>query len=230
MLEDLTLIVGEGYVLTGDDTAKWATDWTGAYIATPIAVVRPSCTEEVAKITAWANRVGQPIVPVSGNTGLNGGAFSDGALVLSLDRLKNVETIDVAGRTAIVGAGVILSQLHEAVAEHDLIFPMTFGARGSAMMGGILSTNAGGSNVVRYGNTRDLVMGIEVVMADGRVMDLMTALHKDNSGLNLRHMMIGAEGTLGVITGAVLKLHRKPIAYATGLNSFIDYQRLRHWE
>lgn len=215
MLNKLSEIVGPAYVLTGNDTAKWQRDWTGAYVATPLAVVRPANTEQVAAIMALAHADGQAVVPVSGNTGLNGGAFGEGALLLSVDRLNRIETVDVAGRTATVGAGVILTQLHEAVDAHDLIFPLTFGARGSAMIGGVLSTNAGGSNVVRYGNTRDLVFGIEVVMADGRIMNLMTALHKDNSGLNLRHLMIGAEGTLGIITRAIVKLHAKPRAYGT---------------
>ncbi|SEW38045.1 FAD/FMN-containing dehydrogenase [Cognatiyoonia koreensis] len=215
MIEDLSAIVGPRYVLTGADTDKWGRDWTGAYVAQPLAVVRPADTAEVAAVMAFAHAASLPVVPVSGNTGLNGGAHGDNAIVLSLDRLNSIETIDVAGRSATVGAGVVLTQLHDAVAAHDLIFPMTFGARGSAMVGGILSTNAGGSNVVRYGNTRDLVLGIEVVMADGRIMDLMTALHKDNSGLNLRHLMIGAEGTLGIITRAIVKLFPKPAAYAT---------------
>lgn len=214
MIEDLRQIVGDRYVLTGDDTAKWARDWTGAYVATPLAVVRPANTNEVAAVVRVANAKDQAIVPVSGNTGLNGGAYAEDALLLSLDRLNTIESIDVAGRSAIVGAGVILTQLHDATDAHDLIFPLTFGARGSAMIGGVLSTNAGGSNVVRYGNTRDLVLGIEVVMANGDVMDLMTALHKDNSGLNLKHLMIGAEGTLGIITRAVVKLFPKPQDYA----------------
>ena len=215
MIDTLAGIVGPSYVLTGDDTAKWQRDWTGAYVATPVAVVRPANTAEVAAIMKFADDEGQAVVPVSGNTGLNGGAFGEGALLLSVDRLNQIEAIDSTGRTATVGAGVILSQLHDAVDAYDLIFPLTFGARGSAMIGGVLSTNAGGSNVVRYGNTRDLVFGIEVVMADGRIMNLMTALHKDNSGLNLRHLMIGAEGTLGIITRAIVKLFAKPRAYGT---------------
>jgi len=155
MIDTLAGIVGPSYVLTGDDTAKWQRDWTGAYVATPVAVVRPANTAEVAAIMKLAHDAGQAVVPVSGNTGLNGGAFGEGALLLSVDRLNQIEAIDSTGRTATVGAGVILSQLHDAVDAHDLIFPLTFGARGSAMIGGVLSTNAGGSNVVRYGNTRD---------------------------------------------------------------------------
>ena len=213
----LAAIVGPAHVLTGADTDKWSSDWTGTFTATPMAVVRPADTPQVSAIMKWAHATGTAVVPVSGNTGLTGGAMADGALVLSLDRLNQITEIDVAGRTAQVGAGVILASLHDAVDAHDLIFPLTFGARGSAMIGGVLSTNAGGSNVLRYGNTRDLVMGIEVVMADGQIMDLMGALHKDNSGLNLKQLMIGAEGSLGIITAAVVKLFAKPRAYATAM-------------
>ena len=215
--------IGDAFVLTAPaDTAKWARDWAGEYTSDPIAVLRPADTAQVAAVMAIAHETGTPVVPVGGNTGLNGGAVANGAVQVSLDRLNQITSIDPAGRTATVGAGVILSNLHDAVADHDLIFPLTFGARGSAMIGGVLSTNAGGSNVLRYGNTRDLVLGIEVVMADGRIMNLMGALHKDNSGLNLKHLMIGAEGTLGVITAAVVKLSPKPHAYATAMVAAVD--------
>lgn len=222
-LDQLRSAIGAQFVLTDPtDTAKWASDWTGRYLSSPLAVLRPANTAEVAAIMKIAHTNNTAIVPVSGNTGLNGGASTDGALMLSLDRLNQISKIDVEGRTATVGAGVILSAVHDAVAEHGLIFPLTFGARGSAMIGGVLSTNAGGSNVVRYGNTRDLVMGIEVVMADGEIMNLLGALHKDNSGLNLKHLMIGAEGTLGIITAAVVKLSPKPAAYATAMVAMPD--------
>ena len=217
ILDQLRSALGHDAVLTGSGTAKWDQDWTGAYQSTPLAVLRPRNTSDVSAIMKIAYRTKTPVVPVSGNTGLNGGAQAQGALLLSLDRLNTISVLDVQGRTATVGAGVILSNLHTATEEHDLIFPLTFGARGSAMIGGVLSTNAGGSNVLRYGNTRDLVLGIEVVMANGEIMNLMGALHKDNSGLNLKHLMIGAEGTLGIITQAVVKLFAKPQAYATAM-------------
>ena len=217
IIDNISAIIGKNRVLTGSDAAPYATDWTGNYTGMPLAVLRPGDTAEVSAILKIAHASGTPVVPASGRTGLNGGTLADGALLLSLDRLNTITKIDTAGRTATVGAGVILSQLHDAADAHDLIFPLTFGARGSAMIGGVLSTNAGGSNVLRYGNTRDLCLGLEVVMADGRVMNLMSALHKDNSGLNLRHLMIGAEGTLGIITAAVMKLKPKPRAYATAM-------------
>ena len=217
MIEKLRAIVGEDYLLTGGDLAGWSQDWTGNYQFTPLAVVRPASTAEVSEIVKWANRTGTAIVPVSGNTGLAGGTRADDAVMLSLDRMNRIREIRPEARIAIVEAGVILSNLHEAVEERDMIFPLTFGAKGSAMIGGVLSTNAGGSNVLRYGNTRDLVLGIEAVLPTGEVMDIMSELHKDNSGYNLKHLLIGAEGTLGIITGAVLKLHPKPGAYATAM-------------
>ena len=213
----LTEIVGEAYALTGNAADKWRKDWTGDYTVDPAVVVRPGSTEDVSRLMAYAQTHELPVVPVSGNTGLTGATSNNGAIMLSVDRLNAIEDIDVEGRTVTVGSGAVLQSIHEAVDAHDLIFPLTFGARGTAMIGGALSTNAGGSNVVRYGNTRDLCLGLEVVLADGRVMNLMSALHKDNSGYNLKHLMIGAEGTLGVITRAVLKLFSKPKTYATAM-------------
>lgn len=217
VLDRFEAALGAAHVLTGAATEKWRSDWTGDYTIAPAAVLRPGSTAEVAAILAIANETRTPVVPVSGNTGLTGATANEGAMMISLDRMNRVRGIDPVGRTITVDAGVILSAMHDAAAEHGLIFPLTFGARGTAMIGGALSTNAGGSNVLRYGNTRDLCLGLEVVLPDGRVMNLMSALHKDNSGLNLRHLMIGAEGTLGIITGAVMKLFRKPAAYATAM-------------
>ena len=217
ILDQMRTAIGADYVLIGQDTAKWQSDWTGDYILAPHAVVRPGSTADVAAILRLANDAGTAIVPVSGNTGLTGATSNDGAIMLSLDRMNKIRDVNPTGRTITVDAGVVLSAIHDASDAHDLLFPLTFGARGTAMIGGALSTNAGGSNVLRYGNTRDLCLGVEVVLPDGRVMDLMSELHKDNSGLNLRNLVIGAEGTLGVITRAVLKLHPKPIAYATAM-------------
>ena len=217
MLDALQAIVGVENVMTGADRARWQKDWTGYFPSDPVAVVRPSSTAEVAEIVRHANHTNTPVVPVSGNTGLAGGAQANGAIALSLDRMNKIRDIRSDARIAVVEAGVILSDLHSAAQERDLIFPLTFGAKGSAMIGGVLSTNAGGSNVLRYGNTRDLVLGIEAVMPTGEIIDLMSELHKDNSGYNLKHLLIGAEGTLGIITGAVLKLMPRPQAYATAM-------------
>lgn len=217
ILNDLKDAIGADYVLTDAATEKWQSDWTGDYELKPAVVVRPGSTAEVAAILRIANAADFSVVPVSGNTGLTGATSNNGAIMLSVDRLNTIRKIDPEARSITVEAGVILSTMHEAADAHDLIFPLTFGARGSAMIGGALSTNAGGSNVLRYGNTRDLCLGVEVVLADGRIMNLMSELHKDNSGLNLRNLMIGAEGTLGVITAAVMKLYPKPKAYATAM-------------
>ena len=215
--DKLTEIVGDNHVLTGQDCAKYASDWTGKYVGAPLAVVRPASTDELSAVMALAYQTATPVVPVSGNTGLAGGTYAKDALIISVERMNRIREIRADARVAIVEAGVILDSLHRAAEPHDLIFPLYFGARGSAMIGGVLSTNAGGSNVLRYGNTRALCLGLEVVLADGRVMDLMTELHKDNSGYDLRDLFIGSEGTLGIITAAVLKLSPKPLAYATAM-------------
>ena len=231
VIDQITAAIGADRILTGKDAAPYGKDWTGAYTSTPLAVLRPMSTAEVAAIMRIAHATRTPVVPCSGRTGLTGATMADSALMLSVERLNQITEINAKGRTATVGAGVILSNLHDAAAKHDLIFPLTLGARGSAMIGGLLSTNAGGSNVVRYGSTRGLCLGLEVVMADGRVMNLMSALHKDNSGLDLRNLVIGAEGTLGIITAAVLKLLPKPQAYATAmvaLPSLTDALQLLH--
>ncbi|MEO0371137.1 MAG: FAD-binding oxidoreductase [Pseudomonadota bacterium] len=217
LLDDLRRVLGKDYVLTGEQAAPFSQDWSGQVRWTPVAVLRPADTAQVAEIVRLANDTKTPVVPVSGNTGLAKGTSADDALMLSLDRMNAIRDVNPQRRTATVDAGVILTALHEAADAHDLIFPLTFGARGSAMIGGALSTNAGGSNVVRYGSTRGLCLGIEAVTPTGEVMNLMSALHKDNSGYDLRDLLIGAEGTLGVITAAIVKLFPKPRAYATAM-------------
>lgn len=217
LLEQLKSIVGEGHVLTATDTQKYDHDWTGKYKATPIAVVRPGSTAEVSEVVKACAASKTPIVPVSGNTGLAGGTYAKDSVMISVERLNDIREVRPEARVAIVGAGAVLSSIHDAADAHDLVFPLTFGAKGQAMIGGALSTNAGGSNVVRYGSTRGLCLGLEVVMPDGQIMNLMSELHKDNSGYDLKDLMIGAEGTLGLITSAVLKLFPKPRAYATAM-------------
>lgn len=215
MLDDLTALLGEAHVLIGDDAARYGKEWTGEYPSKPAAVLRPGSAEEVSAILKHANATGQTVVPVSGNTGLTGGTYAEGALMLSVERLNKIRAIKPTARVAVVEAGVVLSALHEAAAAHDLQFPMTFGAKGSCMIGGMLATNAGGSNVVRYGSTRDLCLGLEIVLPTGEIVDTMAELHKNNSGYDLRHLMIGAEGTLGIITAATLKLSPAPRIRAT---------------
>ncbi len=215
LLADLANALGPAHVLTGTDLARYAKDWTGHYTAAPCAVARPGTTAEVAQTLQIAARHGVPVVPVAGRTGLVGGAMTTGGLMLSVERLNRIFEVRADTRTAHVGAGVILTALHDAAEAQNLLFPLWFGARGSAMIGGVLSTNAGGSNVLRYGSTRALCLGLEVVLADGRILNLLSALHKDNSGYDLKNLFIGAEGTLGVITAAIVKLVPRPRAYAT---------------
>jgi FAD/FMN-containing dehydrogenase len=215
LIADLVQALGPAHVVTGDDLARYRHDWTLHYPSNPCAVARPGTTAEVATALTIAARHGVPVVPVSGLTGLVGGAHTDGGLMISVERLNRIRDIRPDARIAIVEAGVVLDRLHDAAEAAGLYFPLWFGARGSAMIGGVLSTNAGGSNVLRYGSTRALCLGLEVVLADGRVLNLMSELHKDNSGYDLKQMFIGAEGTLGIITAAVMKLVPRPRAYAT---------------
>ncbi len=218
ILSELKAIVGDGHVLTGDDARPFAHDWTGRYRSAPLAVARPGSTAQVAAILRLATRNRTPVVPVSGNTGLAGGTGgADGAILLSLARMNRIREINPRARVAVVEAGVVIETLQRAAEDEALVFPLSFGARGSAMLGGALSTNAGGANVVRYGNARDLCLGLEAVLPTGEVVGLMRALRKDNSGYDLRHLMIGAEGTLGVITAAVVRLFPAPRARATAM-------------
>jgi FAD/FMN-containing dehydrogenase len=213
-LQDL---LGPSHVLTGADMAAYSRDWMGEYAWTPRAVVRPANRDEVAGVVRLAAAAGVAIVPCAGRTGITGASVAEGALMLSVERLNHIREINEHSRLAVVEAGVILTSLHEAAEAQGLYFPLWFGARGSAMIGGVLSTNAGGSNVLRYGSTRALCLGLEVVLADGRIMDLMSELHKDNSGYDLKDLFIGAEGTLGIITAAVMKLVPAPRAHATAM-------------
>ena len=217
ILADLIALLGAAHVLTGADRAPYLPDWTGHYTTDPLAVLRPADTGQVAAVMRLAGQYGVPVVPAAGRSGLGGGCYTEGGLLLSVERLNRITVINRASRTAQVGAGVILSRLHEAAEAEGLYFPLWFGARGSAMIGGVLSTNAGGSNVLRYGSTRALCLGLEVVLPDGRVLNLMSALHKDNSGYDLKDLFIGAEGTLGIITAAVMKLVPAPRAHATAM-------------
>jgi FAD/FMN-containing dehydrogenase len=215
LIEDLQATVGKANVLTGTDTGRHARDWMGKYAGAPLAVVRPGDTTEVSACVKIAAAHGLPIVPIGGNTGLVGGTMTKGGLMISLERMNRVRALKPEARLVVAEAGTVLTRLHEAAEAEGLYFPLWFGARGSAMLGGVLSTNAGGSNVLRYGSTRALCLGLEVVLADGRVLDLMGELHKDNSGYDLKQMFIGAEGTLGIITAAVMKLVPAPRAHAT---------------
>jgi FAD/FMN-containing dehydrogenase len=209
-------IVGHRNALTeAADTAPYLVEWRGLYHGRTPVVLRPGSTAEVAAILALANETRTPVVVQGGNTGLVGGQVPDESgreVVLSLARLDRVREVDPAGGTMTVEAGVILEHVHAAADGVDRMFPLTLGAQGSCQIGGNLSTNAGGTAVLAYGNARDLVLGLEVVLPTGEVWNGLRKLRKDNTGYDLKQLFIGAEGTLGVITAAVLKLLPKPVA------------------
>jgi FAD/FMN-containing dehydrogenase len=192
------------------------------------AVVRPRTTEEVAAIVRICAEDGVPIVPQGGNTGMCGGATPNAqgdAIVLALSRLNRVRSIDAANATITVEAGVTLRGVQEAAAEVGMYFPLSLGSEGSCTIGGNLSTNAGGTAVLRYGNARELALGLEVVLADGRVWDGLRGLRKDNTGYDLKQLFIGAEGTLGIVTAAVLKLFPAATAHVTALAGVADVEQ-----
>ena len=208
-----------------EDKTPFLNDWRGNYSGEAEAVLFPRSTEQVSAIMRRANEQGLVIVPQGGNTGLVGGGIPDKsgqAFILSLSRMNKVRSFSKANRSMVVESGCILQELHKLAEEQDLYFPLNLAAKGSCTIGGNLATNAGGVNVVRYGNTRDLCLGIEVVLADGRVMDLLTPLRKDNTGYDLKHLFIGSEGTLGIITAASMKLFSLPKARATALAGIPD--------
>jgi len=206
----LRAIVGAANVLDGEtDMAPFLSDWRGRYHGRARAVVRPRDTAEVAAVVAACAQAGVAMVPQGGNTGLCGGAtpLADGAaVVISLARLDRVRALDPDNDTLTVEAGCTLAAVQEAAQAAGRLFPLSLASEGSCLIGGNLSTNAGGVQVLRYGNTRDLVLGLEVVLPDGRVWDGLRGLRKDNTGYDLKQLFIGAEGTLGIVTAAVLKL------------------------
>ena len=199
----------KGVAVSPHDIAPWLTDWRGRYTGTAAAVLSPASTDDVAFLVALASEHRVPLVPQGGNTGMVGGATppEDGsALVLSLRRMNRIRAIDAAAGTVTAEAGVVLQTLHQSVAEQGMRFPLTLGARGSATIGGLVSTNAGGTQVLRFGTMRALVLGVEAVMPDGGIWHGLDVLKKDNRGYDLNQLLIGAEGTLGVVTAATLKL------------------------
>jgi len=222
----LDAAVGSTQVLTAaTDVAPYVTDWRGRFHGRALAVVRPGSTEEVAAVVRACADLQVPIVAQGGNTGQCGGATPDAdgnAIVLSLARMNRVRAVDPENATLTAEAGVPLAAVQQAAADKGLLFPLSLAAEGSCTIGGNLSTNAGGTAVLRFGNARDLVLGIEVVLADGRIWDGLRGLRKDNTGYDLKQLFIGAEGTLGIVTAAVLKLFPAPRTRATALVALPD--------
>jgi FAD/FMN-containing dehydrogenase len=199
--------------LRADDATAYLTDWRGMLSAHNAVVVRPGSTEEVAKVVRICAEARVPIVPQGGNTGLTGGSIpyeDEAAVLLNLGRMSKVRSIDALNYAMTVEAGCILQTLQKVADDADRLFPLSLGAEGSCQIGGNLSTNAGGVAVLKYGNARDLVLGLEVVLPDGTIWDGLRGLRKDNTGYDLKQLFLGAEGTLGIITAAVLKLFPKP--------------------
>ncbi|MCT2559047.1 FAD-binding oxidoreductase [Tsuneonella sp. YG55] len=197
--------------LTRDEEliAPWLTDWRGRFTGRALALASPASTEEVAALVRLCARHGVPIVPQGGNSGMCGGATPDAegtALLLSLRRMAAIRSLDAEARQVVCEAGVVLQTLHEAVVAEGLRFPLTLGGKGSATVGGLVSTNAGGTQVLRHGSMRAQVLGLEAVLADGSVFSALTPLKKDNRGFDLKQLLIGSEGTLGIVTAATLRL------------------------
>ncbi len=228
VLKELEALLGEGQVLTGEAATPYLVDWRGRYHGQALAVLRPGSTEEVAAVVRICARHGLGVVPQGGNTGLCGGATPDDSgrsVVISLARLNKVRSIDTDNDTMTVEAGCILQSLQEAARAAGRLFPLSLAAEGSCTIGGNLATNAGGTQVLRYGNTRELALGLEVVTAEGEIWHGLRGLRKDNTGYDLRDLFIGSEGTLGIITAVTLKLYPLPVAQRTAmlaLNSMED--------
>nr|WP_210326708.1 MULTISPECIES: FAD-binding oxidoreductase [Bartonella] len=222
LIERFIEIVGVNHALVDQDViSSYLVEQRGLYHGRTPLVLRPSSPKEVSEIMKLASATGTPIVPQGGNTGLVGAQQPDESateIIVSMERLNRIRSIDVEGNLALVEAGVVLQTLQEKVDKKGRFFPLSLGSEGSCQIGGNLSSNAGGTDVLAYGNTRELCLGLEVVLPDGRILDDLRYVKKDNSGYDLKDLFIGAEGTLGIITAAVMKLFPKPqgkaVAYA----------------
>lgn len=214
LLAQLAHLIGEAHVLTNpQDLSPYLTDWRKRYRGKAKAVVRPANTAEVAAIVRLCHDAGVSMVPQGGNTSLCGASVPDDrgeAVVISLSRLRQIRQVDPVNQTLTAEAGCTLVEVQVAAAQHQRLFPLSLASEGSCQIGGNLSTNAGGVQVLRYGNMRELTLGLEVVLPDGQVWDGLRGLRKDNTGYDLKHCFIGAEGTLGIITAATLKLFPRP--------------------
>jgi FAD/FMN-containing dehydrogenase len=221
MAKQLAVIVGDKFVLTAPaDMEAYLSEPRDLWHGAAACVVRPGSTEEVAQILGFADKNNLKIVPQGGNTGLVGGQTPDGSgreILLSLNRLDRIREIDPESNTMIVEAGVTLQKVQETAESVDRLFPLSLASEGSCTIGGNLASNAGGTAVLAYGNARDLVTGLEVVLADGQMLDNLSKLRKDNTGYDIKHVFMGSEGTLGVITAAVLKLYPRPRGVETAL-------------
>jgi len=220
LLSGLRACLPSDAVLIGPDMAGYLEDWMGRQRGDALCVTLPRSREEVAAIVKACAAAGHGVIPQGGNTGLTGAGVpgvheKPPPVVLSLARMRAIRNLDPANGTISVDAGCVLADVQQAALSADRLFPVSLGAEGSCQIGGIISTNAGGTNVLRYGSTRENVLGLEVVLPDGTIWDGMKGLRKNNTGYDLRQLFIGAEGSLGIVTGAVLRLHPLPKVYAT---------------
>ncbi len=235
LLKEVAAVVGTGNVLTGGDVSQRRVDWMSGNSCRAGAIVRPCSTEELVEVMRLCHAAGQPVVTHGGLTGLvHGGEAGPDELVVSLERMNAIESIDPVGGTMTVQAGVALQQVQEAAADHDLLFALDLGARGSCTIGGNISTNAGGVRVIRYGMMRQQVLGLEAVLADGSVISSMNRMLKNNAGYDLKQLFIGSEGTLGIVTRAVLRLQPRMASERTALVACPDFDGvtglLRHMD
>lgn len=225
----LIQIVGEKGVIHGDAIAARAEGWASPESCKAFAIVRPETTEQVSRVLALCHDKQMEVVPYGGGTGLVRGAVaSSHQILLSLERMTRIEEVNVTDRTAVVEAGVVLQTLQETVERNDLFFPLDLGARGTATIGGNIATNAGGNRVVRFGMMRDMVLGLEAVLPDGTVYSSMNRMIKNNSGYDLKQIFIGSEGTLGVVTRAVLRLREKCPTQTVALLSVRSFDDVTH--
>ncbi|WP_027167723.1 FAD-binding oxidoreductase [Mesorhizobium sp. WSM3224] len=222
---ELQTILGPKGWLSGTDVEPYRRDWLNRYGVAPLGVARPANTAEVAAVVKACREAGVAVIPQGGNTGLCGGAVADqaNAVIISLSRMTAIGEPDPESGSIAVDAGVVLATLHEALEPHGLMFPMHLGAEGSARIGGLIGTNAGGSQAFRYGMMQDLVLGLEVVTPNGEIWDGLRAVQKDNAGYQLRKLFCGAEGTLGIVTRAVLRLYPTPRQQASALLVMSDF-------
>ncbi len=227
LIESIRDIVGPHGVLTGDDVSSRSDSWPPTGGCRALAIVRPASTAEVSAILTLCHEQGQAVVTHGGMTGLVGGTKArPDEIALSLERMKNVGPVDTVNRTITVQAGVALQTVHEAAEESGLLFPLDLGARGSATIGGTIATNAGGNGVIRYGMMREQLLGVEAVLADGTVISSMKDVIKNNTGYDLKQLFVGSEGTLGVITRAVLRLRPLPRSQNTALVAIDSFDKL----
>lgn len=224
VIDALVAAFGADEVLAGDASPRHLKDWSGVAGGVPLAILRPRSADELSRMVAICHAHGQRVVAQGGLTGLVGGAVpGEGEVVVSLERMNRIESIDVDSGTATVQAGAVLQAVQDACREAGALLAVDLGARGSCQLGGNVATNAGGNRVIRYGNTRESVLGLEVVLADGTVLSMMNRMAKNNAGMDLKHLFIGSEGVLGIVTRVVLRLQPLPRGTSTALVALQDY-------